>query len=268
MQFESDFFPLKLFYTFGIKVSIPKKPWTRKYIRKIERRKVIENLSNASTTKIQLNSIPEKKSKRETFSFYLENSRVKRQQAKKDVKTLFSTSPHLVFLFLFTCFRLFHLFISAYTKFLSPLQRAVWGGTRKNVFCRHFLIFILEKKREWESGFGWLSAKKHNKMYQKHVTESFGDSLSYNDKHPEARALLLPSRRWKWYLKSSFFECCQHPSPHWSDLRAFPSYSFANSEDYFSWTLCSRHWIRFTTIPVSWKWVRKELNFVKNTLIK
>lgn len=59
------------------------------------------------------------------FSFYLENSRVKRQQGeKKDVKTLFSTSPHLVFLFLFTCFRLFHLFISCVHKnFFFSIRR-------------------------------------------------------------------------------------------------------------------------------------------------
>lgn len=59
--------------------------------RDAEKRKVTQNLSNASTMKIQLNSIPEKKtSKRETFFFLrpIWETRVKRHRrvGKKDIK--------------------------------------------------------------------------------------------------------------------------------------------------------------------------------------
>lgn len=140
----------------------------------LHERKVMQNLSNA-TTKIQLNSIPEKKtSKRETFfSSYLGNAQSDTE--KKDMKLILKPpscpcTRVLALLFLhasffpFLVFRLFHLFLlsifsSPIRRFFSCCSDGFDDGVRREVAenhrqfsCLQGLRLLFNSKREGKVG--------------------------------------------------------------------------------------------------------------------
>lgn len=138
---------------FSVTQNHTEEPWTefstaRDAGKMLHERKVMQNLSNA-TTKIQLNSIPEKKtSKRETFfSSYLGNARSDTE--KKDMEFILNLPFARVraFLLCYFCMLLFSLFVFSlfhlFLSFSSPLYedsfrvalaafRTVWGGGKSS----------------------------------------------------------------------------------------------------------------------------------------
>lgn len=155
----------------------------------------MQNLSNA-TTKIQLNSISEKKtSKRKTFFSYLRNARSDREEEKLTryfILNLPSQSPRVKrSCFPISCasfpscrFRLFHLFISRVSKFLLHCWDSARGCEGRIVPTFPWCLYA-EMRTQREKGTKRVTkGETYNEMYHKHVTESFRHQI-FADLHTE-----------------------------------------------------------------------------------
>lgn len=127
-------------------------------LERLHERKVTQNLSNA-TTKIQLNSIPEKKtSKRETFSLFGKRAKRREKRYESCSQTSLRLRPRQEFLF---CYFYMHLFSLSFQTF-PPFY----------LFCtKFFFLFATECCLH-----NWCEARKHVDISSLGSTQTRGKS--------------------------------------------------------------------------------------------